>query len=393
MGSRPRALAGLSATVAVAFGTLFYAFSVLVTERAAGSEFSTGLLSTAYGGTVLVGGGLAFAIGRVVDRRGVRLVMGSGAVLGGAGLAAIALAQSPWQVVAAAWLLMGPAGAMTFYEPAFVAVDQWFTPAERGRAIGILTVVGGLAGPVFLPLTAGLVEGMGWRAAATTLGVTLAAVGLAAALLALPAPGPAQDRPAPQAGTSRRAFADRRFVLYTISVLLLFGGFQTIFFHRIALFESAGFGIALVSFWAGISGWLSFPGRYLGPILGGGSNGVRWNAAAAALLAISLVPMLVAGSRSLMILHFLAFGVIFGAVLPMRAAVMASWFSGPAFGRIMGLQWSLAAFAGAAGPSLAGISRDAAGSYDPAVAVVIVALLASSVLILLAGRAGSRPDS
>jgi hypothetical protein len=126
------ALAALSATVSVAFGSLLYAFSVLVTDRAAGSDFSTGVLSAAYGGTVLVGGGLAFAVGRVVDARGVRLVMGAGSVVGAAGLVGLSASTSDWQVLAASWLLIGPAGAMTFYEPAFVAVDQWFEPFERG---------------------------------------------------------------------------------------------------------------------------------------------------------------------------------------------------------------------------------------------------------------------
>lgn len=379
------ALAALSATVAVAFGCLLYAFSVLVTEQAAGSEFSKAVLSTAYGGTVLVGGGLAFVIGRVVDARGVRLVMGAGSVVGAAGLAALGSATAPWQVMAASWLLIGPAGALTFYEPAFVAVDQWFEPWERGRAIGMLTVVGGLAGPIFLPLTAALVDTFEWRAAALVLAAILAATGLLSAGLVLPSTRGATTGSAPSAPL-RGLHRDRRFVLYTASVLLLYGAFQTVLFHRIALFEDAGFSVALVSFWAGVSGWLSFPGRYAGPVLGSRSRGADWNAAATALLALTLIPMLSPGGRPLMILHFVAFGVVFGAALPMRAAVMAQWYSGPSFGRIMGAQWTLAAFAGAAGPSLAGITRDITGGYDSVVMTLVAVLLGAALLTFLAGR-------
>jgi MFS family permease len=386
MARRGAALSALSATVAVAFGSLFYAFSVLVTDEAAGSEFSTSLLSTAYGGTVLVGGGLAFVVGRVVDARGVRLIMGLGSLLGGLGLVSLGLADSGWQIIAASWLLIGPGGAMTFYEPAFVALDQWFEPDERGRAIGILTVVGGLAGPVFLPLTAFLVGELGWRPAAMTLGALMVVIGGGSALVVLPSGSRGGHRPA-QTGSSLRALLrDRRFVLYTLSVLLMYGSFQTVFFHRIALFEDAGFRVAMVSFWAGVSGWLSFPGRYGGPILGSGRRGVAWNAAASIALALSLVPMLLVEGAGMMIVHFIVFGVVFGALLPMRAAVMASWYSGPSYGRIMGIQWTMAAFAGAAGPSLAGVSRDALGSYDPAVIAVMAALILSGLLALLAGR-------
>lgn len=390
MTRRTRSLAALAATVSVSFGALLYAFSVLITERAAGAEFSTGLLSTAYGGTVLVGGGMAFAIGRVVDSRGVRMVMGVGSVTGALGLAGLALSTQGWQVVAASWFLIGPAGAMTFYEPAFVALDQWFEPAERGRAIGILTVVGGLAGPVFLPLTAALVESVGWRPTAGILAGIVAAVGLVAASLALPSGRPALSELSPPRVTLRTLLSDSRFRLYTGSVLLLFGAFQTVIFHRIALFEGGGFGIALVSFWAGVSGWLSFPGRYFGPILASGTRGVRWNAAVAGLLALTVLPMLAPGNRLLMTVHFVAFGLVFGAVLPMRAAVMGTWFSGQTFGRIMGIQWTLAALAGAAAPALAGFSRDTTGSYQGAVVGVIIALLASAGLILASER--PRPE-
>lgn len=312
--------------------------------------------------------------------------MGVGSIIGATGLACLAAASQGWQVFAAAWLLIGPAGALTFYEPAFVAVDQWFAPEERGRAIGVLTVIGGLAGPVFLPLTAALVESLGWRPAALVLAAILAAVGLIAAGLALPSGRRGGHLPS-QSGVSLSALtADRRFVLYTVSVLLLFGAFQTVIFHRIALFEAAGFGIALVSFWAGLSGWLSFPGRYVGPLLGAGDNGVRWNAIVTALMALTLVPMITPGSRASMIVHFVAFGIVFGAALPMRATVMAAWFSGPSFGRIMGIQWTLAAVAGAAGPSLVGVWRDSAGGYGPAMAAVAAALLLAAYLTLAAGR-------
>ncbi len=85
MAKRPLAMAGLTATVAVAFGSLFYAFSVLITAEAAGSDFSTSVLSIAYGGTVLIGGALAFAVGRFVDRNGVRPVIATGATHGHGG--------------------------------------------------------------------------------------------------------------------------------------------------------------------------------------------------------------------------------------------------------------------------------------------------------------------
>lgn len=105
MARRGAALSALSATVAVAFGSLFHAFSVLVTDEAAGSEFSTS--PTAYGETVLVGGGLALA-GAGGRRPRHAAHHGPGSLLGGLGLVTLGLAGSGWQIVAASWLLICP---------------------------------------------------------------------------------------------------------------------------------------------------------------------------------------------------------------------------------------------------------------------------------------------
>ena len=100
--------------------------------------------------------------------------------------------------------------------------------------------------------------------------------------------------------------------------------------------------------------------------------------------------MVVADVTWMMIAHFILFGLAFGGSLPLRAIVMGRWFSGSGYGSIMGAQWTLAAAAGAAGPWLVGVGRDATGSYDGPILVVMGALGLSAVLALLARAA---PDS
>ena len=209
-------LLALSTTVAVSFGVLLYSVSVLITEEAAGAVFSTTVLSVGYGGALLVGGVSAPLIGRRVDRAGVRSIFAIGIVLGAGGVLCFSVASEPWHVLATFWLLIGPAGAMTFYEPAFVAVEQWFGSEHRARSLAVLTVIGGLAGPIFLPLSSALVEGLQWRSAARVLAGILAAGGLPAALLmarsvARRIPSDRSRRPV----VFRALLGDRRFVIYT----------------------------------------------------------------------------------------------------------------------------------------------------------------------------------
>ncbi len=199
-------------------------------------------------------------------------------------------------MIAVSWLLLGPAVGMTFYEPAFVAINQWYPPAEQGRALGLLTVVGGLAGPIFLPLTAALVDGFGWRTPPWFSPSSPGRWGWGRPSSYSPRAASPNTTPSfPGHISLRSLFADSRFAWYTVSVLLTYAAFQTVLFHRIALWEQAGMVVGLVSFWAGVSGWLSFPGRYLGPILARGENGVRWNATVSIGLAVTIVPLVITG--------------------------------------------------------------------------------------------------
>ncbi len=164
----------LALMVNVAYGAIFYSFSVLIGAGAAAGEFSRTVLSASLGLGLVVSGMLALVVGTVCDVLGPRRVFLTGAALGFLGLAAFSRAEAEWQVIAVWALLLGPAMACAFYEPAYVAIDQWFEE-NKGRAIGLLTVVAGLSSAVFIPLTQWLVENGGWRGATLILGVVMLA--------------------------------------------------------------------------------------------------------------------------------------------------------------------------------------------------------------------------
>jgi MFS family permease len=384
------ALLAMSLTVMVSFGVILYGFSIFITDAAAGADFSKTLLSAAYGGSVVTGGLLAIPIGSRVDRLGVRGAITLGGVLGLIGMAVFATATSPWQVVVAWWLFLGPAGAMTFYEVAFVAVDQWFTPSQRPRAIGTLTLIGGLAGIIFIPATQRLVDWVGWRQTAFGLGVlvlatALATVGVALRGVALPDPKPRLlDK---NRGLQSQLLGDRRFVIHTAAMVLIFFAAQGLIAHRVALFDEVGFDIGIVALWAAAASAFSLPGRWIAPLLAVRYKPGNVQALATLLLAASTVLMLDGTRPWQMGAHFVLFGVSFGAVLPLRAMTMADWFSGPNYGATMGSQWTVTTVVGASGPVVVGLLRDATTDYRLPMTVLLSALLASAVLLAAAARA------
>ncbi|MGI8873625.1 MAG: MFS transporter [Egibacteraceae bacterium] len=387
----PRVLVAAVATVVtVAYGVILYGFSVLVTEQAAGGVFSATVLSGAFGGAVLVGGAASVVIGRVADRHGVRAVMGLGSLLAGGGLVGFAAARQPWQVLAVWWLVLGPATAMTFYEPAFVVIEQWFDRGSRNKAVATLTFLAGLAGPIFIPVTSWLVGALGWRQATMVLGVLLAAVGGATALLVIrPAPSVlarregADAQPVPLRGV----LASRRFLWFTAGTCLALLAFEAIIVHRVARFEAAGFAVATVAFWAAASGVASFPARLALPRMADRFRGTR-------LFVLVLAGMVIAAALAIggrsdveLVGHFTVFGLVFGAAIPLRAVIMSDWYAGVGFGRLMGVQAAAIALSRAAGPTLTGALRDATGSYGPPMAVLTGVLVAAVACVLVAERA------
>src|SRR2546430_1404157 len=65
--------------------------------------------------------------------------------------------------------------ALTFYTVSFVVVANWFQ-RRRGAALALLTLVGGLASPVYIPAAGLLVPTVGWRGTAVVMGLSQLAV-------------------------------------------------------------------------------------------------------------------------------------------------------------------------------------------------------------------------
>ncbi len=145
----------------VAWGTLYYAFAILMTPM--GVEF--GWSKTAMNGALSLGlavtGLASFATGRWIDRHGGRTLMALGSLLGAVLLMLWSQITQLWQLYAI-WVGIGAVCATVLYDPVFAVVARAFA-ADYRRAITTITLLGGLASTVFIPVTQGLVEIFGWR--------------------------------------------------------------------------------------------------------------------------------------------------------------------------------------------------------------------------------------
>lgn len=149
----------------VLWGVLYYSFSVLLVPV----ESSLGVSRTTVAGAFSIGlGAMAMAapaIGRWLDAGHAATLTRLGLVLAAIGLSLVAAAQESVMLYLG-WLGIGVAMAMLLYEPAFAMVIRAVADdGQRMRALAAVTVLGGLASTVFLPLLAALVERWSWRTA------------------------------------------------------------------------------------------------------------------------------------------------------------------------------------------------------------------------------------
>jgi MFS family permease len=381
----------LCLVVTVAYGALYYGFAVLITDEAAGADFSRALLSVAYGGAVVTSGLAAVPVGRLADRVGVRPIMATGTLVGAVGLLGFSAVTEGWQVVAVWWLVLGPAITMTFYEPAYVAIQHAFGPQSRARAIGALTLTAGFSGPIFTPGTAALVDAFGWRDTTRLFAGLLVACAPIAALLIRATP-PARSQPARARTRELAGLTHGRLALFTVGTVLAYGALEAVVVHRVARFEEAGFRLTTVTLWAAIAGLLTLPGRFALPVLARRLRATDVFAGVLLILSAATALMIHGDAYWQMALSFVLFGLVFGAALPLRAVVMGDWVATAIFGATMGAQAAVIAAGRASLPATAGLLHDRLDGYAAAMALLAGCLLVSAVLVAASGRRHAPDD-
>src|SRR5690606_10264391 len=113
---------------------------------------------------MLLAGAAAYPIGAAIDRGRGRVLMSGASVVAGLLLAAWSQVES----LVAFYLVLAVLGCMqaaTLYEPAFAVIARRVGPLNARKGITALTLWGGFASTVFIPLIQFVIEFYGWRGA------------------------------------------------------------------------------------------------------------------------------------------------------------------------------------------------------------------------------------
>lgn len=178
---------GLGLTQIMGYGTLMYAYAILLPRMAEDLElslsFSFGVLSLG-----LFFGGLASPLaGHLVDRFGGRWVMTGGSIVAGFAVVLLSLVQGPFGLFLAI-LLAEAAGMFVLYNIAFASVARLALDVPTRQSISIITLFGGIASTIYWPLTLALYSAFGWQVTWIVLGISYLVVATPIHFLLLRAP-------------------------------------------------------------------------------------------------------------------------------------------------------------------------------------------------------------
>ncbi|MDE2516374.1 MAG: MFS transporter [Rhodospirillales bacterium] len=358
---------GVSVLVAAAGGVSLWSVVVLLPAVQSGFHVDRAAATAPYTLTMI---GAAFgqvAMGRIADRRGIRVPVVAGGVLMAAGYIASAFATSVWQFGLAQGLMVALGGAATF-GPIVADVSRWFH-RRRGIAVSLAAAGNYIAGTFWPPVIEHLIAAHGWRTTQIVVGIACLAV-LVPAGLFLSRPAPAQPPPGPgRAKAAPIALSPGMLqALLTVAGVACCVAMAMPQAHIVAYCGDLGYGDArgadMLALMMGFGILSRIGSGFIADRLGG----------LAALLGGSVLQLvallLYLGFSSLPALYVISalFGLFQGGIIPSYAIIVREQFPAAEAGTRFGVIVMATMLGMALGGWMSGVIYDATGSYHAAFA-------------------------
>lgn len=184
MPNRRMVVSVLGISQILAWGSTFYLLAVLAPAIVSETGWSLDGVIAGVSVGMLSAGLVSPRIGRIIGERGGRTVLALGAGMIAIGMLLLATSQNfAWYL--AAWVFIGAGMGAGLYDAAFATLGSIYGQQSRS-AIAAVTLFGGFASTVCWPISAYLVEHLGWRGACLSYAAIHGCIALPVFLLALP---------------------------------------------------------------------------------------------------------------------------------------------------------------------------------------------------------------
>ncbi|MCB8875837.1 arsenite efflux MFS transporter ArsK [Acidisoma silvae] len=371
------AMLGLSQLLA--YGTLYYSFSILAPAMARDFHWSRDWIFGALSAAFLAGGLASPFVGRWIDRAGAGRVMSIGSVAAAASLAACALAPTGLFFVPSL-IASGVASTLVQYGAAFPLLVQRH-PAKARASIVYLTLIGGFSSTVFWPLTSGLEHLMTWRQVYFIFAALHLCLCLPVHLWFCRRPGmpetvahqPAVIRVS-MPGTLPPEARDRGFVLMAIAFSFQSFVGAAIQVHMLPMLKALALGPAAV-FVSALFGPAQVASRIINIVFNKDMPQLTLATASAAMFPVALVVLcLTAPSFAGAMLFTLLFGIGSGLNSIVAGTLPLALFGAEGYGARQGKIMSVRLVAGAISPFVFAVLTDRIGITPAVLSMAVVEL-------------------
>ncbi|MDY6917558.1 MAG: MFS transporter [Chloroflexota bacterium] len=390
-------------------GSIFYGFSTFFNPMVEEFGWSRTVTSGAYSLSRLEGGLEGPIVGPLIDKFGARKLIFVGVILGGIGFIVLSRINNALGLYLVFGLLISMGYNTGFFHATTTAAANWFIK-RRSRALGLITVGGGLGGAAIVPLLAVLITHYGWRWAAIIIGLAILAIGIPLAFIIrskpedkgmLPdgiQPGEAEAQAIPEAVeaqasglkaavdegevnfTVREALRTKAFWTYIVAMMLRACILSSIVIHQIPHLTDVGISYTAAANCLGIMVFISIPGRFIFGWLGDMFDKRVLMFITCVIQAVGIFIFVQVSSLWMAYLFVTVYGLGYGGAIPLSVALRGQLFGRKIFATIGGISSGFSAIGTVAAPVLAGYVFDVSGSYS-------VAFYALMALILLSGFA------
>jgi len=384
------------------------AFSLLFPPILAEFGWDRGVTAGAFSFGFLVSAVLSPTLGRLMDRRGPRMVMEIGACLMAAGLMLATLVRQPWHLYLTLGVLVGGGSVCLGYTGQALFLPNWFV-RRRGLAMSLAFSGVGVGSIMLLPWLQTLIGRSGWRAACWAMAILVLVLLVPLNLLLKRRPediglqpdGDASSRETTAAQSANivdpvwaavdwtlgRAARTSRFWWLAVGY---FGGlfaWYAVQVHQTKYLIDIGWSPTYAAWALGFVSLVAIPGQIgLGYLSDRVGREWVWTVGSLgfAICYLALILMRETPTPALLWLMVVSQGALGYGLTSVVGAIPAEIFQGRHYGGIFGTLMLSAIAGGAAGPWVTGALYDATGSYTPAFWIAIGCSVVSAAAIWLA---------
>jgi len=375
----------------ISWGVSYYLIGGFGEQISADLGWSRDIVYGGFAVSLLVMGLTSPMAGRLVDRRGGRMVMIAGAVLNAIGCIGLALSHG-LAVYFAAWIILGLGMRLTLYDAAFAALARIGGPEARGP-MSQITLLGGLSASVFWPLGHILSDHMGWRGAL----VVYAGFAILTIPLHLTVPNNSYDGSAvPEPKERVRPLATNRreivlggslYAVITTGANFLNAGMSA---HMIAVLIGLGVSASVAVWIATLRGVGQSAARLCEIMFGGRFDPLALNLLACLLMPISFAAGLFsASSEEMAIVFAFLYGACNGILTITRGTLPLVLFDHRGYGALVGTLIVPSFVLSAAAPVLYAVFMDRFGNEGAlhlSTVIALITLLAALILKIMFPR-------